>query len=153
MNGCTLPGRMISWAGAAAFGCTTETAVTATCAVSALRFLRVLTRDQIPDAKRPATTISTVAGASHRLRAGLSAALSCKAPERSSICLPLLVSGGIVTPNKLTLFLPLSLGRVPAGTLQNAEKCRHEEERRNRREKQPANDGTAQRSVLFPAVS
>src|SRR5580704_16528619 len=101
MNGCTFPGRMISWAGVAGFGCTTETAVSATCAVSALRFLRVLTRDQIPDARRAVTTIRAIAGNNHLLSAGLSVDFSCTGLECSSIRRPLLVSGGMVTPSKL----------------------------------------------------
>src|SRR5207244_4633673 len=68
MNGCTFPGRMISWAGAACFGETTDTAVRATCAVSAFSVVRALTRDQMPETSRAATAINAIARLNHRLR-------------------------------------------------------------------------------------
>src|ERR1700674_3994282 len=52
----------------------------------------------------------------------------------------------------LRLTLASTFGRMPARTLENAEKCRNKEERRNRREKQSTNDRAAKRSVLFTAV-
>src|SRR5882757_7801034 len=61
MNGCTFPGRMISWAEAVGFGDTTDTAVRATCAVSALRAVRALTRDQMPEARRATIAIAAIA--------------------------------------------------------------------------------------------
>src|SRR2546427_1547165 len=68
MNGCTFPGRMISCADAACFGKTTDTAVRATCSVSAFSIVRALTRDQMPETNRAATAIdrkSTRLNSSH----------------------------------------------------------------------------------------
>src|ERR1700686_4945192 len=67
MNGCTFPGRTSSSAGAVALGATTDTAVRAACFVCAFRVLRALTRDQIPDPRRAATTITAIAKPSHCL--------------------------------------------------------------------------------------
>src|SRR5690348_14908470 len=67
MNGCTFPGSIISWAGAACFGETTDTGVRATCAVSAFRIVRALTRDQMPETNRAATAINAIASFNHRL--------------------------------------------------------------------------------------
>src|ERR1700733_381128 len=61
INGCTLPGKMISSVGAVCFGDTTDTAVVAACTVSACRADPALTRDQIPEIKRPATAITASA--------------------------------------------------------------------------------------------
>ena len=60
MNGCTLPGRTISSAGAVCVGDTTETAVSADCAVSASRVFRALTRDQMPVARRTTAAINAI---------------------------------------------------------------------------------------------
>src|SRR6266404_909745 len=67
MNGCTFPGRMISWAGVVCFGDTTDTAVVAICEVSAFNVARALTRDQIPDPMRAAVTASAIPSTTHRL--------------------------------------------------------------------------------------
>jgi hypothetical protein len=67
MNGCTFPGRMISWAEAVGFGDTTETAVRATCAVSALRAVRALIRDEMPEANRATTATAAMASPSQCL--------------------------------------------------------------------------------------
>src|ERR1017187_7090614 len=67
MNGCTFPGRMISWAGEVRAGDTTDTAVMATCEVSVRNLALALTRDRIPDIKRAAVTISAIDSANQRL--------------------------------------------------------------------------------------
>src|ERR1700686_4501402 len=67
MNGCTFPGRMISWAGVVRSGSTTDTAVRATCDVSVRNFAFALTRDQIPDATSATVTISAIDPTSHGL--------------------------------------------------------------------------------------
>jgi hypothetical protein len=67
MNGSTLPGRMISWAGVVGAGDTTDTAVIATCDVSVRNFALALTRDLIPVIKRAAVTISAIDSAIQRL--------------------------------------------------------------------------------------
>src|ERR1700688_1838339 len=67
MNGCTFPGRMISWAGVVRSGSTTDTAVRATCDVSVRNFAPALTRDQIPDPISATTTSSAIDTASHCL--------------------------------------------------------------------------------------
>src|SRR5438876_9623939 len=56
---------MISSAGAVCFGETTDTAVRATCAVSAFRALRALIRDQMPDINRAITRINAMAMPNH----------------------------------------------------------------------------------------
>src|SRR2546426_11518254 len=68
VNGCTFPGRMISWAGATCFGETTDTGGRATCAVSAFRIVRALTRDQMPETNRAATAINPIASLNHPMR-------------------------------------------------------------------------------------
>src|SRR6266849_10275682 len=101
MNGCTFPGRMISSVGAVCVGETTDTAVRATCAVSALRVVRALTRDQIPDAKSPPTTITTIARSSHDLRERVAAPTWFEEGVCASIRFVSSVWGNIVTPHGL----------------------------------------------------
>src|SRR6266852_3912739 len=150
MNGCTFPGRMISSAGAVCFGETTETAVRATCAVSAFSLVRALTRDQMPETSRAATTINAIA-TPNRLcgRCGLPTSFD------GSVCPPVCffssVCCDIMTPHRFFLMLVSRLGWMPARTLQNAEECWDKEQRRNRGENQATYDGPAKRSVLFPA--
>src|ERR1700680_1014165 len=67
MNGCTFPGRIISWAGEVRAGDTTDTAVMATCEVSVRNLALALTRDRIPVIKRAAVTITAIDTASQRL--------------------------------------------------------------------------------------
>src|SRR5437660_7066940 len=111
INGATFPGRMISWAGAVCFGETTDTGVRATCAVSAFSVVRALTRDQIPETNKPATTINEITKLNHRLcgRSRLPASLD------GSVCPPICffssVSCDIETPvsfvpNSDLLFVP-----------------------------------------------
>jgi hypothetical protein len=57
MNGCMLPGRMISCAAAVRFGATTATDGTAICAVTVSKAVAAFTRDLIPDAKAQITAI------------------------------------------------------------------------------------------------
>ena len=75
MKGCTLPGRMISSAGAVCLGETTDTAGKAACTVSAFRAVRALTRDQMPEARRPATTTNAIVRPSQCLGERFAAAL------------------------------------------------------------------------------
>src|ERR1700730_1170586 len=88
MNGCTFPGRMISWAGVVRSGNTTETAVIATCDVSVRNFAFAPTRDQIPDAISATVTISAIDPTSHGL-------CECVAPLtlfNSGECPPILIT-------------------------------------------------------------
>src|SRR5271170_7445931 len=101
MNGCTLPGRMTSWAGAACFGCTTETAVRATCAVSALSFLPARTRDQMPVAKIATATITAMAEYSVPLRGDLPVATSFDGLGCTLTSVVTSVWGDIFTPLEL----------------------------------------------------
>src|SRR5467141_803617 len=109
---CTLPGRMISWAGADGFGETTDTAVRATCAVSAFSVVRALTRDKMPETNRAAIAINAIARPNHR-RYG-----RCCLPTRfdGSVCPPIcflsslccdiflsLVCCDIMTPHRFLL--------------------------------------------------
>src|SRR5580658_128520 len=103
MNGCTLPGRMTSCAGAACFGCTTETAVRATCAVSTLSFLPDLTRDQIPVTKSATATISAMAKYSVRRCGDLPVATCFGGLECTLTSVRTSVWGGIVTPIELAI--------------------------------------------------
>src|SRR6266852_2610492 len=152
MNGCTFPGRMISSAGAVCFGETTDTAVSATCAVSAFSVVRALTRDQMPETNRAATAINAIATPNHRLSG------RCRLPTSvdgacSPICFFSSVCCDIVTPHSLSLSLICCLCRVPVRTLQNAEKCRDKEERRNRSENQATYDRPAKSRILFATIS
>src|SRR5437016_6872427 len=109
-NGCTFPGRMISWAGAAGFGETTDTAVRATWAVSAFSVERALTRDTMPETNRAATTINAITRPNHRLggRCGLPASFS--GGVCSPICLFSSVSCDIVTPHTFLLSVDTPFG-------------------------------------------
>src|SRR5215813_10841543 len=55
-----LPGRMISSAGAAGLGCTTETEGTAISVVTMRRLAAAFTRDRIPKARTATTTTAAV---------------------------------------------------------------------------------------------
>src|ERR1700746_22191 len=66
MNGCIFPGRMISCAGAAGFGRTTETEGTAICAVTVRRLASAVSRDRIPKSKTAKTVTPTVTGMTQR---------------------------------------------------------------------------------------
>src|SRR6266851_9115067 len=110
MNGCTFPGRMISSAGAVCFGETTDTAVRATCAVSAFSVVRALTRDQMPDAKRPPTTITTIARSSHDLRERVAAPTWFEEGVCASIRFVSSVWGNIVTPHRFWLSAGIPVG-------------------------------------------
>src|SRR5580658_4239343 len=98
MNGCTLPGKMISWAGAVCFGVTTDTVVTASCDVSAPKFLLALTRDQIPYPSTAATANAATASASHRLRADFFGFTSFCGPEWPAISVTSSAELNIVAP-------------------------------------------------------
>jgi hypothetical protein len=78
---------MISWAGAVCFGETTDTAVVATCDVSVRNVLPALMRDQIPDARRAAVTISAIAKTNQRLCAAVLAPTSVGGPDSPPILL------------------------------------------------------------------
>src|SRR5690242_18114066 len=110
MNGATFPGRMISSAGAVSVGETTDTAVRATCAVSPFSVVRALTRDQIPETNRPATTINEIAKLNHLCgRSRLPASLEGSACP--PICFFSSVSCDIETPHSFVpnsdlLFVP-----------------------------------------------
>src|SRR5437016_11812603 len=97
MYGSTFPGRMISSAGAVCFGETTDTEGRAARAVSWLRVLRALTRDQIPDTNRVATTISAIVRTTHVLRGRFFTATSVNRSICSSICLLSSIRGNIIT--------------------------------------------------------
>src|ERR1700690_4173379 len=103
MNGCTFPGRMTSWAGAACFGETTETAVRATGAVSTLSFLPALIRDQIPVAKTVTVTIRAMAKDSGRLYRDVRGAASFVGLSCTLTSVRTSIWGGMVTPLKLVL--------------------------------------------------
>src|SRR5579863_5071896 len=65
MKGSMLPGRIISCAGAAGFGCTTETGVTAISALTVRRLASWLFRERMPTNKIATTTTRTMAIFSH----------------------------------------------------------------------------------------
>src|SRR6266571_3704482 len=98
MNGCTFPGRMISWAGAVCFGEITDTAVRATCAVSAFNVVRALTRDQMPETNRAATAINAIVTPNHRLCGRCPLATSYDGSVCPSICFLSSVCCDIATP-------------------------------------------------------
>src|SRR5580693_10489510 len=98
MKGCILPGRMISWAGVVCFGDTTDTAVTATCDVSARNVLPALTRDQIPVPRRAVVTISAIARTNQRMRVAFWGRASLDGPRTSAMLFPTLIRGDIVAP-------------------------------------------------------
>src|SRR3954468_2961639 len=66
MKGCIFPGRIISCACAAGFGCTTETEGTAICAVTVRKLASALRRDRIPKNKTANTTTLKIKGTSQR---------------------------------------------------------------------------------------
>src|ERR1700751_3558465 len=75
INGCTLPGRTTSCAGAASFGNTTETEGTDVCATTARNFAASCKRDRIPMARTApaiATTITAITHCLHEALAGYS---------------------------------------------------------------------------------
>src|SRR6266850_3840 len=117
MNGSTLPGRIISSAGEVCFGETTDTEGRAVRAVSWVRVLRAFTRDQMPDTNRVATTINAMVTTSHVLRGRFFTATSFSGSACSPICFLSSVLGDIA------LALISCLSRMPARTLQHAEKC------------------------------
>src|SRR2546425_5222984 len=111
VNGCTFPGRMISWAGAACLGETTDTAVRATCPVSAFSVVRARTRDQMPETNRAATAINTIARLNHRLCGRCRLLTSFDGSVCPPICFLSSVSCDIVTPHSFVpnsdlLFVP-----------------------------------------------
>src|SRR5713226_5894267 len=153
MNGCTFPGRMISSEGAVCFGETTDTAVRATCAVSAFSVVRALTRDKMPETNRAATAINAIARTNHRLCGRCPLPTSFDGSVGPPVCFFSSVCCDIITPLSFCLVLVSRLGRMPARTLQNAEKCWDKEQRRNRSENQATYDRPAKRSILFSAIS
>src|ERR1700722_979293 len=102
MKGCTFPGRMISWAGVVCLGATTDTVVTASCEVSAPKFVLAFTRDQIPYASRAATANDATARASHRVRADFFVFASFCGPDCPAIPLTSSVWLNIVAPIHVT---------------------------------------------------
>src|SRR5260370_10202082 len=110
MNGCTFPGRMISWADAACFGETTDTAVRATCAVSAFSVVRALTRDQMPETNRAATAINAIATPSHRRCGGCPLPTSFDGGACSPICFFSSVCCDIMTPHRCLLSAGIPFG-------------------------------------------
>src|SRR5579862_6733758 len=104
MNGWMLPGRMISSAGAARCGCTTETDGTASCAVIVRSRDSCRIRKRIPKTTMPVTNVTMTVVFSH-------------APRVSVIFSPPLV--------------------------EYAEEGRHEQQRRDGREQQAADDGSS----------
>src|SRR5579862_4967958 len=61
MKGSMLPGRIISCAGAAGFGCTTETGVAAVSALTVRRLASLLLREWMPKKRIARTTTRTMA--------------------------------------------------------------------------------------------
>src|SRR5437879_10690880 len=98
MKGCTLPGRMISWAGVVCFGDTTDTAVTATCEVSTPNFRLALTRDQIPDARRAVVMINAIARISQRTCVAPFSRASLGEPDSPATLFATSICGDIVAP-------------------------------------------------------
>src|SRR3954449_11192665 len=66
MKGCIFPGRIISCACAAGFGCTTETDGTAICAVTVRKLASAFRRDRMPKNKTANTTTLKIKGVSQR---------------------------------------------------------------------------------------
>src|SRR5260370_28524996 len=110
MNGCTFPGRMISWAGAACFAETTDTAVRATCAVSAFSVVRALTRDQMPETNRAATAINAIARLNHPLCRRCRLLTSFDGSACPAICFLSSVSCDMVTPHRFLLSADIPFG-------------------------------------------
>ena len=113
-----------------------------------------LTRDRIPEIKSAAITITAIDSDQPLFVRG-----SFPAPASfDGECLPadlfciFSLRRHISSTFIACLACCLALGRMLARTLQNAEKCRDKEERRNRRENQSANDRPSKRSVLFAAI-
>src|ERR1700687_725484 len=98
MNGCTFPGRMISWAGVVRSGDTTDTGVRATCDVSVRSFALALTRDQIPAIKRAAVAISPIDRATHCLYECFPPCNSFNGSDCPPICFTSSVCDDIVAP-------------------------------------------------------
>ncbi len=147
MKGCTFPGRMISSAGAVRSGETTETAGTplapfphpGRCGPSHG------TRCPISRARRPRT----------RTTPGQPVFRALPLPPRSqgefARRFAIFSLRSIGTPQSFALFCFGSAGA--AGALQNAEKRRNKEQRRNGREKQSTNNCPAKGRILFAAVA
>src|SRR4029077_9143116 len=99
MKGWTFPGRTISSEGAFCLGETTETAGRAARAVSAFSVVRALRRNQMPDAKRVATTTNAIARTGQALRGRFPRGVSLLGPEGPPLCPFSSAGGNMVTPH------------------------------------------------------
>src|SRR5579863_41275 len=144
MNGCIFPGRIISCAGAACFGCTTETEGTAICAVTLRKLAAALRRDRIPKTRIAKATAPTVRGIIQACGEGRPFSGSGSSGTISTLFAVSLISKLVIS---IHLFLFGQCSLAPP-TVQQAEKRWDEEERRNCREEKTADDRSSERRVL-----
>src|SRR5690348_3216585 len=139
MSGWILPGRIISCAGAAGFGCTTETEATAICAVTVRKLASALRRDRIPKNKTANTTTQKIRGINQR---------RCDDRPFSGFAfnetISTLFSVSLISKLVILIYLSLLLGRRTCVTpsVQQTEKRWNEEQRRHRSEKKTADHGS-----------
>src|SRR5579864_7336243 len=150
MNGCIFPGRIISCAGAADFGCTTETEGTAICAVTVRKLASALRRDRMPRNKTAKTITPTIIGMTQlcwggRVFSGLGFNNTI-----STLFSVSLISKFVIL---IHLFLLFGHCRFVLPSVQQAEKRWNKKERRNRRGEKAANHGSSERRVLFTSVA
>src|SRR5579872_1715715 len=149
MNGCIFPGRMISCAAAAGFGCTTETEGTAICAVTVRKLASAFRRDRIPKSRTAKTVTQTITGMTQLCRDGevfsgfgfngtISTLFSVSLISKLVILIHLFLFG------KCSLLLP---------SVQQTEERWNKKERRNGREEKAADHGSSERSILFTSVA
>src|SRR5436309_5270405 len=141
MKGCIFPGRIISCACAAGLGCTTETDGTAICAVTVRKLASALRRDRMPKNKTANTTTLKIKGVSQRRCDGRPfSGFGLGFGFGSTGTISTVFSVSLIS--KLVILIPLlqlfgQCSFVPP-SVQQAEKCWDEEERRNRSEEKAA---------------
>src|SRR5579863_455799 len=150
MNGCIFPGRMISCAGAAGFGRTTETEGTAICAVTVRKLASAVRRDRIPKTRTAKTATPTITGMTQLCWDGRAFSGFGFNGTISTLFSVSLISKLVILAHLFLLFRQCSL-LLPS--VQQAEKCWNEEECRNRSEEKAADHCSSQRSILFAPVA
>src|ERR1700688_2612646 len=158
MNGCMLPGRTISWAGAVRLGSTTETDGTAACTVAARRAAAASTRDRIPKIKSPATIARMITGITQRLSfpptvPGLCGYRSCLPVSCFRSVCAMLVTNNSYQRLRFYRLCCFAASHFLPPAMQHAEQSWNEKQRGNRREHQAADHSTPQGSVLLAAIS
>src|SRR5215470_19122049 len=149
-------GKITSCPGADFFGCATITAGTASWFVSLRRVLRARTRGTMPVTTTMATTTNASTAISHA-RLGFDGGSGLRSTKfGAATCVSTLSSCSTcisISPESYYQTSPhvrdVNLLTTP---VQHAKEHRHKEQRRNRRQQQSADDRSAQRRILFPAL-